>query len=104
MARIKLHVDKEIKVFNEEVTVFTSREQQQKLSVKKQTFSLSVTFMPSETGGVIMCAGASGSLFTFCFLCCGSSANSCRGRKRVFVGSALVYVYGTCMYSSVCVC
>lgn len=32
-------------------------------------------------------------VLTFCFLCCGSNANSCRGSQRVFVASALVCVY-----------
>lgn len=34
---------------------------------------------------------------TLCFLCCGSSANSCRGSQRVFVGKALICIY-------MCVC
>lgn len=36
---------------------------------------------------------------TVCFLCCGSSANSCRGSQRVFVGEPLI-----CIYLCVCVC
>lgn len=38
-----------------------------------------------------VCAGQSvWEVFTLCFMCCGFDANSCRGSRRVFAGSALV--------------
>lgn len=40
---------------------------------------------------------------TVCFLCCGSSANSCRGSHRVFVAQPLICIY-LCEWVSVFVC